>query len=158
MQPTPARTWIAELADQERERRAEQKITRDQALAFVALLTEQIMSDLHEYYGEFPAETPYIETTNEDGASFITRLRDESSNYVGLKCQVRSSVEITQMVVKCSFAHRPSLDKDFKIIIGVDGKLALSDASISDLSRYLLAPVLFDKLQLDGSLESSVAG
>ncbi len=155
MQPTPARTWIAELADQERERRAERKITRDQALAFVALLTEQIMSDLSEYYREFPAEAPYIETTNEEGASFITRLRDESSNYVGLKCQVQFGVEITQMILKCSFGHRPSLDKDFKIVIGVDGELALSDASISDLSRYLLAPVLFDKLPLDGSLDAS---
>lgn len=144
---TPADpNWITELASQERERRKDYQIARTAATEFQQLLSNQIFSDLHAYYREFPQEAPYIHHANEPGTSIITRLRDENSEYVGVPCQVRFSIEVRQMVVECRFPHRPDMDKMFRIVINAEGALGLADGSVADLSRYLLTPVLFDKL------------
>jgi hypothetical protein len=103
-------------------------------------------SDLQTYFREFPQEVQNIQRETEAGDAIITRTRDEESVYEGLRCEVRSKIELRRMVVECRFPHRPRLDKEFKMIITAEGALALADSSIADLSRYLLAPVLFDKL------------
>ena len=148
-------SWIAELASQERERRKKHQIVREGAGEFRQALSEQINSDLQAYSREFPEEAQYIQIGSELGPSTITRLRDHESEYGGDPCIVTFSIEVTEMVVECNFSLHPNLGRSFRIVLSADGRLALADASIADLSRYLLTPVLFDKLFPGGAPDHS---
>ena len=57
MQSPTEPSWIAELANQERERRKEHQIVRIAAGEFRELLSEQIMSDLYTYLHCCPRQT-----------------------------------------------------------------------------------------------------
>jgi hypothetical protein len=138
--------WIAELAAQERERRKTLKIARGAAVEFGKVLAKQIFSDLHAYFKEFPQEHPNITQEPEPGVSVITRTRDEDTVYEGVPVQVRFNIDVCEMKIECSFPDQPALDRQFKMALTPEGALSLADVSIAGLSRYLLTPVLFDKL------------
>jgi hypothetical protein len=138
--------WIAELAAQERERRKDHQIARAAAGEFQEALSAQIFSDLSAYFREFPQERPNIQDANEPGVSIITRSRDEDTVYDGAPCQVRFSIDVRRMEIQCSFPHNSTMNRQFKMAITPEGALTLADGSVAELSRYLLTPVLFDKL------------
>jgi hypothetical protein len=51
------------------------------------------------------------------------------------------------MALICEFPHKLGMDKVFDMALNPDdGSIALTDCSIAALSKYLLTPVLFDKL------------
>jgi hypothetical protein len=52
------------------------------------------------------------------------------------------------MCLNCSFPHREPLNKEFPIAVDSAGAIGLANESVSGLSQYLLAPVLFDKYAL----------
>jgi hypothetical protein len=116
-----------------------------QANAFRTKLGVQVSSDLEAYFREFPNEREYIKESFKPGSYAITRARDEFSTY-GWLCQCRSRIELNKMVVECTFPHKSSLDRSFKLQLTEDGAVGLSDMPIADLSKYLLAPVLFSRL------------
>jgi hypothetical protein len=151
MQPTLP-NWIAELANRERERRADYKITREAIREFQTSFGDQVGYDIEAYFREFPSERGNIQRESEAGVYLITRTRDEGSIYTGLACQVRTSISVHEMLVECSFPHRPALDKKFRLIINPDGAVGVAECSVADLSRYMLTPVLFDKLNLNVDL------
>jgi hypothetical protein len=148
--------WIAELAIQERERREGRGISVRTAREFSQSLSEQIEYDLSAYFREFPKEQPYIQTEHRTpkGLSRITRVRDEQSTY-GFTCAVEFGCEISKMVFTCSFAHQSGLDKDFPIELKENGSLGPVGCSITDLSEYLLKPVLFNRLFGSGTAASA---
>ncbi len=152
MQPTIP-DWITDLANQERERRKTIQMMRGPANEFQKSLYVQVTIDLNAYFKEFPNERDNIQQSVESGLAVITRLRSESAEY-GYLCQVRSGIVLRNLVVQCMFSHRPSLDRTFTLVLRDDGAIGLSDMSISELSQYLLAPVLFDQLISSGSPDS----
>src|SRR5579863_1644159 len=144
MEPTVPE-WIADLANQERERRKDHQIVVAAERVFQESLGLQVSSDLEWYYKEFPKERESIHWETGAGITVITRVRDESSLYEGTPCQARSRIQSIKMVLECRFPHRPTKDRQFKIVITAEGAIGLEDMAITDLSRYLLAPVLFDR-------------
>ena len=146
MQPTIMETWISKLSIQERELREKYQIVHAAVVDFRQLLSGQIESDLRAYRVEFPEETQNIHNFNEADVSIIARLRDRDSEYAETPCRVQFKIVIERMALMCGFPHNPRMDKTFNIVLNTDGTLGLADASVADLSQYLLAPVLFDKL------------
>jgi hypothetical protein len=136
--------WVTELAQQERERRNQYPIVRQACGTFQKILTEQLRSDFAVYCAEFPEESANVRIKyNESDHTVITM--DNGDPEVS-PCQVRFTIMVHEMRLLCQFSHRPELNKVFDIVHNADGSIGLADGSIADLSRYLLAPVLFGEL------------
>jgi len=141
--------WISELAQLERQRRETYKITRAAATEFQKLLGAQVQYDLMSYFREFPTEAGNVDSRNEPGATIIERGKDDSSIYEGLACSVVSRLDVNDLRLDCVFTHKTGLNKSFKLAVQSDGTIGLVNETIAGLSRYLLTPVLFDKLRID---------
>ena len=138
--------WISAMEVQERERRERSAITGGAARRFRSLLSDQINSDLEHYFKAFPNERAHIQISEAQGASKITRLRDETSTYEDILPAVVFSIEINALVLQCHFTHRDGMGRRFPLAIRDDGAVGLASGTIASLSEYLLAPVLFNKL------------
>ena len=53
------------------------------------------------------------------------------------------------MVLVCRFRHVTHLDREFPLILDDRGHMVVPGVSTEDLSKYLLASVLFDTLPID---------
>jgi hypothetical protein len=137
--------WISDLAEQERERRSRRAIALEAINEFRALFSEQIESDLEAYFKEFPDEYENIALGQDRPFSYVERMKCDDCKYDFL-CQARTKISVDSMTVYCEFSHRPNLNRPFSIIIDDNGRMRLAEGSIADLSRYLLSPVLFDRL------------
>lgn len=127
---------------------------REPAKRFQTTLAAQVITDMEAYFREFPNERENIRESDEGGFHVITRTRNETANYSYL-CQVRSAIATSTMVLTCMFPHRQSLDRTFNLILTAEGAVELSGITVAGLSKYLLAPVLFDRLIPDDPPEPS---
>ena len=138
--------WVHQLAESERQRIGTTSSFKSAIQPYMASLTAQIRRDLLAYYAEFPEEEEHIEEHHtEDGTTIIRKSAPASERFVGITHSVEFAFEITSMVLICKFTHAPQLNKEFPLMLKSDGEVS-AGITIQDLSKYLLAPVLFSTI------------
>ncbi len=111
------------------------------------MLSKQVFTDLEAYFAIFPEERKNIDSANEGNVFVLTRINFDASIYAGLPCQVRTTISVQDLAVLCCFPHMPKMDRSFRIELDQEsGALCLMGTTIADLSRYILTPVIFDRL------------
>ena len=144
--------WVDEMAERERSRRATSSIMREALLKFAANLRQCIHEDMEAYNKHFPAERHHIEVKEDsEGFTAIIRARSDTSRFdPPIKAKYRFVP--AKGLMECRFtadAHK-ALSRDFVLTVEPDGSIAIPDGmSVVDMSRYLLAPMLFPKLVAD---------
>ena len=138
--------WVHELSESERQRIATTSSLKSAIQPFMASLTSQIRRDLLTYYTEFPDEEENVqEHHTDDGTTIVRKLSPVAERFVGITHSVEFAFEITSMVLICRFSHAPQLNKEFPLMLKSDGEVT-AGITIQDLSKYLLAPVLFSTI------------
>lgn len=145
------RHWIEALADLEKERRAEAKITIDAVKKFRTEFQKAVVAALSVYGARFPEEWRYIDHGDQDseGFSLITRSQHDGGPLKPpVQARVRFSVEKMAMECKFSAPFHKHLEKDFPFTQHKDGSIGLAEGgSAADAARYLLEPILFPMLK-----------
>jgi hypothetical protein len=139
--------WVRQLAEVERQRGATAESFRSALKPFMEALFRNIRNDLSVYYSEFSEDTNFIEEgTTSEGRHFIRKSVRSDNRFIGVIPAVEFAFELTDMVLVCRFHHVTHLDREFPLILNDDGHMAVPGMSMEDLSKYLLAPVLFDTI------------
>jgi hypothetical protein len=141
--------WVRQLAEVQRQQgAAAAEIFRSALRPFMEALFRTIRNDLSMYYNEFSEETNFIEEgTTAEGRHFIKKCKSET-RCIGVIPAVEFACELTDMVLVCRFHHATHLDREFQLILDHEGHMAVPGMSVGDLSKYLLAPVLFDTIPI----------
>ena len=141
--------WVKQLADAARQKGAAAESFRTALKPFREALFRNIRSDLSRYYSEFSEEANFIEEgTTAEGRHFIRKSGKSGNRFVGVIPAVEFAFELTDMVLVCRFHHVTHLDREFPLILDDNGHIAVPGMFMEDLSKYLLAPVLFDTIPI----------
>ena len=141
-------SWVDRCAGLERQRRKETANFRQLAESLRSELSQQISVDLQMYMQQFPEERKYIERKQEPGCSRISKIGHPDGLYDGPKPSVKISFQThPDLMLECSFEHRSSLNRSFKVVLRENGHPCFEGASIPELSEYVLKPILFDNLE-----------
>jgi hypothetical protein len=103
---------------------------------------------LGRYLTAFSGHVDNITTNGvtEDGFTVIRRLGDAQSKSAEDRPEVQVAVDAARMTVQCRFSLSPERNRTFPLVLLEDGAIGLADSSLDDLVRYVLAPVLFNRL------------
>jgi hypothetical protein len=144
-----ANEWIARRAEQEKERRSNHAVLREAALEFRETISAAILQCLDDYNGLFPGEGRHITTENKGTESVIRRIADPDFKYTGKVPEVGLRIEVTQLVMICTFPNHPERDVTFNLIRAEDGSVQLAETTIELACERILDPILFNKLPGD---------